>query len=302
MIHRYRTSPMRAYLGLAIGIASLAFSAIFVRWADAPGVITAFYRMAIAAVLLALPFARRVQSRGALSRRGVGFAVLGGVLFAADLGLWTEGVRLAGATNPTLLSNTAPLWVGLGAFVFFKERLNKVFWAGLFLAGLGSAVILGLDNLQGLGWNVGSLLGLLSGVFYGGYYLAAQRGRETLDPLAYVWLAAAVSALVLFFTALLLRHPFTGYSAFTYLSFLMAGVITQVVGYLAINDALGRLPASIVSATMLGQPVATALLAYPILGERFSALQIAGGVAVLAGVFLVHRSRSKREHAGHPPK
>ena len=33
------------YLALAVGILSLGFSAIFVRWAQAPGIITSFYRM-----------------------------------------------------------------------------------------------------------------------------------------------------------------------------------------------------------------------------------------------------------------
>jgi len=91
-----------------------------------------------------------------------------------------------------------------------------------------------------------------------------------------------------------LRQPLTGYSAVTYLNFLALSLISQVVGYLVINDALGHLPASIVSPTLLGQPVVTALLAGLLLGEVLSAWHIAGGVAVLAGVFLVHRSRRTR--------
>jgi len=63
---------------------------------------------------------------------------------------------------------------------------------------------------------------------------------------------------------------------------------------LVINYALGHLPASIVSPTLLGQPVVTALLAGLLLGEVLSAWHIAGGVAVLAGVLLVHRSRRAR--------
>lgn len=56
---------------------------------------------------------------------------------------------------------------------------------------------------------------------------------------------------------------------------------------------LGYLPASIVSPTLLLQPVLTGLLAVPILGERISIVQIFGGIAVLVGVYIVHRSRQE---------
>ncbi|MBI3975725.1 MAG: EamA family transporter, partial [Armatimonadetes bacterium] len=63
------------------------------------------------------------------------------------------------------------------------------------------------------------------------------------------------------------------------------------LGYLAITYALGHLPASLVAPTLLGQPVVTAALAGPLLGEVLSWGHAAGGAAVLAGVYLVHRSR-----------
>jgi drug/metabolite transporter (DMT)-like permease len=44
---------------------------------------------------------------------------------------------------------------------------------------------------------------------------------------------------------------------------------------------------------MLGQPVVTALIAIPLLGESLHAAQIVGGLAVLAGIYLVHSGREK---------
>jgi drug/metabolite transporter (DMT)-like permease len=280
-----------AYLALGVGILSLSFSAIFVRWANAPGIVTSFYRMAIATALLAWPFYRRVKAQGNLSWQGLRFAVLGGQFFMADLALWATGVILSGATNPTLLANTAPLWVGLGALVLFRERLKAMFWVGLILAMTGAAVILGLDSLRAVSLGLGTLFGLLAGIFYGGYFLITQRGRETLDSITYFWPAAVSSTLGLLILCLALRHPLTGYPASAYLNFLALGVVTQVFGHLAINHALGYLPASIVSPTMLGQPVMTAILAGPLLGEPLSPWQVLGGLAVLAGVYVVHRSQ-----------
>jgi drug/metabolite transporter (DMT)-like permease len=284
-----------AYLALGIAILSLSLSAIFVRWANAPGVVTSFYRMAVPVVLFAWPFYRRIRAKGDLPRQGLQAAMLGGLFFAGDLALWATGVVLSGATNPTLLANTAPLWVGLGALLFFRERLNRMFWAGLLLAMVGAVVILGLDSLRATSFGVGTLLGLLSGVFYGGYFLVTQRGRETLDSLTYFWPAAVISTMALLILALVLRQPLTGYSSFTYLNFLAMGVVSQTFGYLALNYALGYLPASVVAPTMLGQPVVTAILAGPLLGETLSLWQVLGGLAVLTGVYTVHCGQEGKE-------
>jgi drug/metabolite transporter (DMT)-like permease len=155
----------------------------------------------------------------------------------------------------------------------------------------GAAVILGLDILRAATFGLGSFLGLSAAIFYGGYFLLSQRGRETLDSVTYTWLSAVSSTLVLLMASLALRQPLTGYSRFTYLNFLAMGLLTQSLGYLAINYALGHLPASAVAPTMLGQPVVTAILAGPLLAEVLSSGQILGGIAVLAGIYLVHRSR-----------
>ena len=285
-------SRFPAYLALGVGIMSLSFSAIFVRWANAPGIVTSFYRMTIATALLAWPFYRRVKAnKVSLSRLGLRFAVLGGLFFAADLALWSTGVVMSGAANPTLLANTAPLWVGLGALILFRERLKAMFWVGLMLTMTGAAVILGLDSLRAVSFGLGALLGLLAGIFYGGYFLITQRGRETLDSITYFWPAAVSSTVGLLILCLAFRQPLTGYPASAYLNFLALGVASQVFGYLSINYALGHLPASIVAPTMLGQPVATAILAGPLLGETLSLWQVLGGLAVLAGVYVVHRSQ-----------
>lgn len=80
-----------------------------------------------------------------------------------------------------------------------------------------------------------------------------------------------------------------------YLAFLGAALVSQIGGYLAVGYALGYLRASLVAPTMLGQPVVTALLAIPLLGETLGMGQVIGGVAVLAGIYLVHASREKQQ-------
>ena len=288
-----KNNPIRAYAALAFGIILIGTSAILIRWSDAPGPVTGAYRMGLATVALSIPFYRRVRASGGLPKAGVRIAIIAGLVFGVDMAVWSTGVVLNGATNPTLLANTAPLWVGLGALLFFKEKLNARFWGGLLLALLGAVLILGLDLNQGTDLGMGSLLGLLAGMFYGVYLLITQRARDTLDALSFSWIANVFTCLVLVGFTIALRQPLTGYSARTNLAFLLMALGPQVIGWMAINYALGHLPASIVSPTLLGQPVVTAFLAGPLLGEALTQMQIIGGIAVLTGVFIVHRSRAQ---------
>lgn len=288
----HRNSPtVLPYIALIIGLILIGLSAIFVRLAGAPGTVAAWYRMALAVIIVAPAFFLELNRQGRLNRKGVLLAVFGGLLFAGDLAAWATGVMLSGATNPTLLANTAPLWVGFGALLIFGERLARGFWGGLALALAGAALVLGLDALESLELGLGTLLGLLAGIFYGGYFLVTQRGRDSLSVLAYFWLSSAANAVGLLGLNLALGTPLTGYSTDTYWYFLALALGPQVVGWLAINYAQGHLPASLVAPTLLGQPVVTALLAGPILGERLSGLQAIGGLAVLAGVYWVHRTQ-----------
>jgi drug/metabolite transporter (DMT)-like permease len=89
------------------------------------------------------------------------------------------------------------------------------------------------------------------------------------------------------------RTPLSGYPTRSYVVMLGAALLPQLTGYLAIGYALGHIPAAIASPTMLGQPVITAILAIPILGERLTPPQWIGGLVALTGIYLVNRSREK---------
>ncbi len=282
-------SKNRAYLALAFSLIAMAFSGILVSLAGAPGAVSAFYRMSIAVLVLAIPFFRGLGQTGLPNRRETSIAVLAGLFFAADLFFWNTGILISGATNPTLMGNTAPIWVGIGAMAFFGERPGRLFWIGLLIAIIGAAVILGVDALNDVG--LGTFFGILSGMFYSGYFLVLQRSRQRLNTMTSFWLSAVGSVMGLILIARMLGQPLTGYSTMTYVYLLLLSIVVQVGGQYSVAYALGYLPASIVSPTLLLQPVLTGLLAVPILGEKLTPIQILGGVAVLIGVYIVHRGR-----------
>lgn len=266
---------------------------MFGKWANAPGPVIGFYRIGLAAIILMPVFVYRQRKYGIKFPKAILlFPILGGIFTALDHGTWNSSLRYTSAANATLLGNTAPLWVALIAWLVFREKLKGLFWVGLAFALGGAVIVLGSDFIRHPTIGLGDLLAMAAGVFYAGYFIVTERGRQKLDTLSYVWLVDVIAAITLLAITLGLRMPLTGYPPQSYMAFLGAALISQVGGYLAIVYALGHLPASIVSPTLIGQPVVTALLAIPLLGEALRTEQWVGGIVVLMGIYLVHRSRN----------
>ena len=83
--------------------------------------------------------------------------------------------------------------------------------------------------------------------------------------------------------------PILGYSKVTYLWFLLLAVVPQLIGHSSFNWALGYLPVSYVTIAAIGEPVAATALAWIILHESPTWLQIVGGALCLAGISYASR-------------
>lgn len=293
-----RKNPL-PYLALAIGIAALSLSAMFVRWANAPGPVTGFYRLAISTLILTPAFVRRQGHSGRFPTGFLVFPLVAGLFTSLDFALWNSSLAFTTASNATLLGNTAPLWVALGAWLIFREKLSGGFWFGLLLALAGAALIMGTDFLTHPRLGIGDLMATGAGVFYAGYMLTTQRGRRHLDPLRYTWLVGLAASLGMLLINLVLRNRLSGYDARTWSVFLATALISQTAGYISISYALGHLPARVVSPTLIGQPILTTILAIPLLGEVPGPGQVIGGLIALSGIYLVNQSHAAIEEA--PP-
>ena len=227
-----------------------------------------------------------------LERRAVLLAFLGGAFFALDIALFNTAVLRTSVANATLLGSNAPIFVGLATWFVFHKRPPLSFWIGLALALAGCALIVAAGAL----WSAsgptdltGDLLALSCAVFWAAYMLTAERVRTHMDTLTFNTLAIVGSVLTLLPICLLLDLPLSGYSGRTWASLFGLGLVSQLASYFALVYALGHLPATLTSVGFLAQVPLTALLAVLVFGEPISGAQIAGGVLVLAGIYVVNR-------------
>ncbi len=70
----------------------------------------------------------------------------------------------------------------------------------------------------------------------------------------------------------------------------MLAIIPQLIGHSTFNWALKFFSASTVAVLILGEPIGSTLLAYWILGETVSLWKGAGGICILAGIYVAFRA------------
>jgi drug/metabolite transporter (DMT)-like permease len=283
------------YLILFLGILCISWSAIFVKMADVSGLSSAFYRMFIG-FLAVLPI-WFFRGKPVKDKKSVRIAILCGVIFACDIAVWNISILLTKAAISTLLANLAPVWVGIGAILFLKEKPGKIFWIGTAIALFGVAIIVGPDKIYNSRLNGGHFLAILASLFYAFYLLIMRKGRLHLDTISFSMISMLSSSVVLFIISVFTGVQLGGFSIQSWEALVGVGLISQLGGWLAINYAMAYLPATIASVSLLSQSVFTALIAIPVLGEKLTHMELFGALIVLGGIFLVNKKMFKRKVA-----
>lgn len=286
----------KAYLALIAGILCIAWSAIFVRWTSIPGPASAFYRLLIPAIVL-LPTWLLPAKRTKLSARSYAIIAIGALFFALDLAFYNTSILQTNAANATLLGNNTPIVVGLLSWLMFKKRPSWSFWIGLALAVSGALVIVRSDLARHASFGLGDVLALAAAACFAVYLIATEQVRTHTNTLEFLRLAILFSTIFMFLFAVALRVPLTVPDHRSWLALLGLGLVSQLGGYFALTYALGHLPATVTSVSLLTQGPLTAILAALLLGEPLTGPQILGGALVLVGVGLANRLERPEEEA-----
>jgi drug/metabolite transporter (DMT)-like permease len=286
------------YLALVAGVLSIAWSALFVRWTNIPGPASAFYRMLIPALALAPTWFFERRSRITLHTFLV--IAVGGIFFGLDLAFYNTSILKTSAANATLLGNNTPIFVGIFAWLIFRQRPPLAFWLGLVLAVAGAGVIVSADMSRHVGFGAGDLMSVAAAACFAVYLMATERVRGSASTIGFLRLAMIATTAFLLVVNLVLRVPLHIPSRQSWWALLGLGLISQLGGYLALTYALGHLPATVTSVTLLAQGPLTAVLAAIFLAEPLTNAQIVGGILVLIGIFLANRKSRPAEEANTP--
>ena len=298
-------------LVLILGILAVSTASIFIRFAqkEASSLVVAAYRMTLAGLILApvaLPGAWRAVET--LKPRQRWLILLSGMFLAFHFGTWITSLEYTTVASSVVLVTTTPLWVAILSPLVLKERMRRETWIGLIIAMIGGALVgfqesctweagklacLPLQDFIGGRAMLGNALALFGAFMAAGYMVVGRQVRPVLSLFSYTFWVYSISAVFLLIFVALSSQRLTGFSGMTYLWFALLAVIPQLIGHSSFNWALKYLPAAFVSLALLGEPVGTTILAVIILKEAPGVGELAGGVLILAGIFLASRAGLK---------
>ena len=292
--------------GLLLAIAgSIAFSAkaIIVKLAYRYGVDAVtliMYRMLFALPIFAVMAWWASRGKAALTRNdwlgvlGLGFT---GYYLASYLDF--AGLAYISAALERLILYLNPTLVLILGWLLYKKKMSSKQIGAMALSYAGILLVFGHElSIQSVGtlansntaW--GALLVLGSAVSYAIYLSYSGEMVKRLGSLRLVGLATTVACLLCIAQFVILR-PLSAMAVapqVIWLSILNATLCTALP-VLVVMMAIERIGAPLTAQTGMVGPVSTILMGVLILGEPLNTWIIAGTVLVLAGVYMVSRSR-----------
>ncbi len=261
---------------------------------EMPATTAAMWRYLIACGALLLLSWRIEGGLPVLSRQQwQGVVLLGMTGVAAYNLLFMYGLERVPASRGSLIMAFNPVATLLGSALFLGEPLTRYRVAGILLALLGVAIVLGHGHpLQLFTGHVGigelALLGCA--MAWATYTMLGKRILQGLSPLAATTYAALTGTAILVVAAALSgdlvvpQASLTGWISLAYL-----GVFGTAVAFVWFYDGVKVLGPARTAVFINLVPVSAVSLGVLLLGEPLELSMLSGGALVILGVFIINR-------------
>ena len=270
-------------IALFIGVLCISIFPVIVRMNLTSGLISAFYRMAIATTII-LPFALYRKKLKVENLKVLLPILVCGILFASDIAVWNISIQNSTATQATLLTNLSPIWVGVFSLIFLNFRPRKSFWLGMVIALIGMTVFVGIETILNLQLDFAFFLGLLSGILYALYILLSKTVLEKIEVITFITYSMIFSTIFLLLINVVFGEQFFGFSNEAWISLLVQGIVCQLIAWLLISYATQKMRATRVSLSLLSQAIFATILAAIFVNENITSIQMIGSIIILAGI------------------
>lgn len=200
------------------------------------------------------------------------------------------------ASVGSLIQGFIPVAIAIGAVLFLKEKLDRNHLLGIFLCVIG-VILVGFVGKQDESGNniLGNILMILS-VFVWAIYTLISKSVNERDPILVVSLITFIGTALLLPAVVieLWDHKIPVLSGNAWAAVIYLGVFASALCYILYANALKTLSATQVGSFLNLDPVIGAIIAFIFLKDKITAWQIAGGLLVLAGIWLSSKN-SRRE-------
>lgn len=289
---------IKAYLIMLIGVFLLSTSAIFVKLADAPSAIIAFYRLLIAfsfTLFFLLKDKKNISEIKNLNKKNIFLGILSGVFLALHYLFWFESLKYTSVLSSTVIATMQPIFSVIGSYIFFKEKYKVKSILYIFFTIIGSMII-GISDFELGGTELyGDILSFISAIIITFYFLIGQHLRKKISTISYCSLGYLSSTIILFIYSLAKNYSFSGYSNITIYCFFGLAIISTGFGQMVLNWLLKWLNTTTISMGLLTEPIFATIISIIILNESIRSMQIIGFIVVFLGLFLFIKTNSTKK-------
>jgi drug/metabolite transporter (DMT)-like permease len=283
-------------LVVLIGIIGVSLAAIWIRLAEASVVAAhskvgfslflAATRMLVAAIIL-LPTWKNLKLDQA-KPTAYYYAIAAGLCLAIHFATWITSLSYTSIAASTLLVTTNPIWVGLFSWWWYGEKLSPQRIIGIALALLGGVIMAISDHHQGGGSSqpiLGDALALIGAVMSSLYIIFGSQAQvRGLSTNSYVAIAYSLAALCLLPLPFWFDTSYVGYPGKVYLYVFLMAVVSQVIGHTSLNWSVRWISPTVISLSLLLEPVIASLAGAIIFQEVPSINVLLGGLMILGGI------------------
>ena len=221
--------------------------------------------------------------------------VLAGVCLAVHFVTWFSALDRTPVARATLLVCTTPLWATLGSLALGR-RVSPVYWLALLVAVFGIwLVTFSAAETATRATLAGDLLALLGGLLFALYLLCVEGLHETVSSQRQVTVTYSVAAVVLWGLLLGSGGARFHYSPGVWRALLGMTLGPQIFGHTLLNWSLRHYPSSTVAFSILLEPILAAVMAWWLLHQTLTPIQMLGGLLVLVALALVIRQQTAKE-------
>lgn len=268
-----------------------------------PPFVAAFIRFAIASIFL-LWLTKRVEGRlpGLNRSNFVSLAFLGFTGVFIYNAFFFTGLQTLSAGRAALIVAAIPAVLSVYSGIVLKEPFPPLKIFGVLLSFLGVALIVSDGNpiaLLSQGLSKGDLAILGCVISWSAYTLAGRRAMTRFSPHASVTWSCVLGSLFLLIPALSsgLPHVVAESNWLDWFCFVFLGVLATGLAFSWYYEGIKSVGPSRAGVFINLVPVTAVLLGYLLLDEPLSHSLIAGGIMVMAGVWLTNRPVKKQATA-----
>lgn len=225
-------------------------------------------------------------------------SLVGGLLMFLYLAVLYISIGLIPTGIALTLFFTYPVFTALLSWRWFNDRPTLFRW--IVMAGVlfGSALTMPQANpLTGSREQlIGIVMGLASGVIYAFYTVVAQKSFQTLHPVPFTWISFATSLLLA--GICLLLWPGTSEAPLPWVPLWIGSLLSALFtfgGHLLNNLGIRQIGASTAAMVAATNPVLTVILAWLVIQESLTSVQILGvAIATISVAALSQKHRTAK--------